>query len=131
VPEITPSTILRYLETHCLGRSAAQTEPVLSSALGVPGPTIRQLVHELRDAGELVGSGPTGFYIPVTYDEARAGVEHLHSRLRSLAHTYAAQKSAIRRRWPHTPVHPLPPSEPPTQAELPFPPLPPRYRMTA
>jgi len=120
--EITPNQLLRYLQAHAVGRSNAVPSSTLEQALGLGPSKLREMLHELRTAGALIGSSMSstsgGYYIPASYDEAYAGVQHLKSRIRELSRAYAGQVRAIKRQHPSSPPKQLSPSPPPTQFAL-------------
>ena len=104
---LTPSTLYRYLSANALGLENAITAQALADEWRVRPVVIRELIHDLRIEGAIIGSSSTGehrgFFIPVSRDEALLGVDHLISRLRSLRDVHDAQLDAIGRRWPLQP----------------------------
>lgn len=95
----TTTTLLHYLRMHCMGLPAAMTAADLAAVFDVRPVLIRELVHKLRLHGVIIGSSSTGtdrgYYIPSNRQEALLGIDHLVSRVRSVAEVYEAQKAAI------------------------------------
>ena len=127
MPELTTDhhKLLDYLRAHCRGAENAITVKHLGPALVMGHVRLREMIADLRDAGYVIGSQTTGpdrgYYLPLTYDEARRGVEHLRTRAREMGRRYAAQVRAIRRRYPpDLPPRRLPLRQPPSQPALPL-----------
>jgi len=100
---LDPSTLYRYLQLHCLGLGRATRVRDLAAVFGVRETLVRQLVHELRAQGNLIGSSSIGrdrgYFIPICRTEALAGIHHLLTRLRSLREVYEPQLAALQRQF--------------------------------
>ena len=102
-PKLTPQALMRFLQTNAHGRDRAKTVAWLADQYGVGGKCVREIIHDLRLAGHLIGSGASGIYVPRSRGEAVAGFGHLVKRVRSVAEVYESQRSAVDRAFPSQP----------------------------
>ena len=106
-PIPTQDALYRWLTVNAFGADRARLAADIAETFGVRAVIIREVIHDLRLSGKLVGSSSTGrdrgYYLPRNRDEAVAGCGHLVSRVRSVAEVYEAQREAIQRTWPAQP----------------------------
>lgn len=86
--QVLAAAILRYLRLHARGRAQAVSAKRLALAVGVNERAVREIIHDLREAGRLIASTveqPAGYYFPGTKAEADICSRHLWARVREIA----------------------------------------------
>ncbi len=74
------------------------TKAGLSMATGLSGRLVEATVEAIRrDSIALVASGPDGYWLPATLDEAEANVERRHARAIHQLETLQGERTLIRR----------------------------------
>jgi biotin operon repressor len=82
------------------GRRNAQTGAQLSFKTGLAIRTIREVIRELREDGELILSSMTeGYFIAETEAEARECFHHFSSRFRAMNQTCKKLESNIKQKF--------------------------------
>jgi hypothetical protein len=101
-PRITCEHIAAVLEAlTSVGASeqrGALTKAGLSLMTGLPSRVVEGTVEVIRrDSIALVASGPDGYWLPATLEEAEANVERRHSRALTQLTTIGGERTLIRR----------------------------------
>ena len=77
------TTVLRGLQAR--DQSNPITGKQIGIALGIAGPTVRAIVHRLREQGHPVGSSGQGYWYAGSPSELAPTITHLEQRIRSMA----------------------------------------------
>lgn len=101
-PRITAEHIAAVLEALTFVGASEQrgalTKAGLSLMTGLPSRVVEATVEAIRrDSIALVASGPDGYWLPATLDEAEANVERRHSRAIHQLETLQGERTLIRR----------------------------------
>lgn len=98
-----PEQILKFLESHALGRENAITREKLSEIFNIDGRTLREIIHRLRKAEQPILSvviPPGGYFIPASIDEIDEAMTQLYSRQVELYKACLGIKRGLERRFP-------------------------------
>ena len=101
-PRITAEHIAAVMDAlRLVGASeqrGALTKAGLALMTGLSGRVVEATVEAIRrDSIALVASGPDGYWLPATLDEAEANVERRHARAIHQLETLQGERTLIRR----------------------------------
>jgi hypothetical protein len=94
------TTVLNYINQHCLGKINAKTAKQIAFYLGASERKIRLAISILRRQEEPIVSNTTdGFFIPLTEEEAQE-IYHIRNRAYEIFETYRGLEKGIQKRFP-------------------------------
>jgi len=101
-PRITAehiAAVLEALQSVADAESPGRlTKAGISAVTGLSGRVVEATVEVIRrDSIALVASGPDGYWLPASLDEAEANVERRHSRALTQMGTVGGERTLIRR----------------------------------
>tara|TARA_Y100000310_G_C20566968_1_gene755970 strand:- start:749 stop:1111 length:363 start_codon:yes stop_codon:yes gene_type:complete len=79
-PQLFKEHILHYLRAYA-SEDRPQKSRQLQAVWDISDVTVRQAIGLLRDDGEPIASGPTGFYYATTPDELESTINNLGERI--------------------------------------------------